>query len=90
MVGWHFHEKAFTEVSYLELVCLDFKGTKLGFCLLKRQTFEILAPYLAGFFISPFSTTFATTTFLWVRQKMDFPFYQCREGITQILKGMGP
>jgi hypothetical protein len=69
MVCGHFHEKAFTKVTYLELVCLDFKGTKLGFWLLKRQIFEILAPYLAGFIISPFSTTFATTMFLWAATK---------------------
>jgi hypothetical protein len=69
MVCGHFHEKAFTEVSYLELVCLDFKGTNIGFWLLKRQTFEILAPYLAGIFISLFSITFATTTFLWATTK---------------------
>jgi len=37
MIFGHFHEKAFTEVSYLERVCMDFKGDELGFTVLKKR-----------------------------------------------------
>jgi hypothetical protein len=40
MVYRYFHEKHFIEVSYHERGCLDLKGNDIGFCLLKRQTFE--------------------------------------------------
>jgi hypothetical protein len=68
MVYGHFHEKPLTKVSYLELVCLDFKGIDLGFWLLKKANFRIFGPYLAGLCTSPFPTTFATMVF-WVATK---------------------
>jgi hypothetical protein len=71
MVYGHFHEKSFTEVSYHELVCLDFKGNELGwFCLLKRKTFDS-CPIFGRVLYNPSPTTFATMV-LWVARKNGF------------------
>jgi hypothetical protein len=92
MVYEHFDEKAFTKVSYIELVCLDLKGNELEFWQGSAYPHfeQLLELRICG-----------------LPQKMDFPFYQCtgghkrvifcevatmgrvQKGNTQILEGMG-
>jgi hypothetical protein len=76
MVYGHFREKAFTKVSYLELVCLDFEGTELGFCFRKGKL-SILCPIFGKVVHISISNVFCSYGFVGCRKKWIFPFYQC-------------
>jgi hypothetical protein len=53
-----------------------FQGEWARVLAFEKAYFQIFSPYLAGFYISPSPTTFATMG-LWAARKMGFPFYQC-------------
>jgi hypothetical protein len=84
MVYGHFDEKAFTKVSYIELVCLDFKGNELEFWLLKRQTFECW-PHVWQGSAYPHFQQLLQLRICGLPQKMDFPFYQCTGGHKRVI-----
>jgi hypothetical protein len=77
MVYGHFHEKSFTKVSYLKLVCLDFKGNELGFCLLKKKTFES-CPIFGRVPYNPVPNNFCHYGIVGCQEKMGC--YQCAWG----------
>jgi hypothetical protein len=79
MVYGNFHEKSLTKMSYLELLCLDFKANELGFWLLKQSRLSNLWPIFGRVVHISISNNFCNYGFLGCHIEMDFPFYRCVE-----------